>query len=284
MPLCAVLADPTVSGASSEPSSTEVQMTRRLLVVFAAAALLLLDPSGARAVVDGQPDFEHTYVGAIAAVAPGEGVSEPVVWCSGTLVAPAVFVTAAHCITDVDPGWTLLGVTFDRDLLDGVDRIVPVSSWVPHPAYTGTAAYDPFTDLGVALLAEPVTDVGFADLPALGQFDRLAPGPRSTFTTVGYGAQVYTPNRLVQEEARYVATAHLVRRHTRGDSALWALTRARGTGGGTCYGDSGGAVLWQDTDVLAAVHTTGGKYCLGGLGGELRLDTPFAQRFLGQFV
>ena len=186
-------------------------------------------------------------------------------------------------MVDPIPEVTYLGVTFDQDLSDGVERIVPIQDLIPHPDYPGVENHDPFTDLGVVLLAEPVTDVGFASLPTLNQFADLKPGPRSRFTVVGYGIQVDRGSQFQDVSARYMATSQLVRTYNSGRSSVWLLSGAKGTGGGHCFGDSGGSVLWQNTNILAAVISSGFKQCVQQ-GVQLRLDTQFAQDFLRQFV
>jgi hypothetical protein len=43
----------------------------------------------------------HPNVGALYAIAPAEGFPDPLLFCSGSLVAPGVFVTAAHCVATI---------------------------------------------------------------------------------------------------------------------------------------------------------------------------------------
>ena len=69
---------------------------RRLLVSVAAATLLLGVGVGvASAITNGQPDGNnHPYVGLLVFDdAPGH----PAWRCSGSLIAPTVVLTAAHC-------------------------------------------------------------------------------------------------------------------------------------------------------------------------------------------
>jgi len=262
-----------------------LKMFRRLVLFASAATLALTLATPARAITNGTPDLTHTYSGAIVAV-DGEFGPDPIAYCSGTLVAPTVFVTAAHCLVDRPAGLSILGVTFDRDLTDGVNRITPIASSVPHPDFPRLDTFaltDVGTDIGVIRLARPVTDVGFAALPTLNQFAGAKPGPRTSFTKVGYGIQKYKGSQLVDISARYVSTSQLIKTYFVGDSSFWSLSGAKGTGGGTCFGDSGGTVLWQNTNILAAVHSAGFKQCVGH-GYEARLDTPLAQAFLRQFV
>ena len=68
--------------------------------LFAAA----LAATPALAIDDGVPDRAgHPYVGALVADPDGDGPQAPFVWCSGSVVADGVFLTAAHCITPQPP-------------------------------------------------------------------------------------------------------------------------------------------------------------------------------------
>ena len=82
---------------------------RRVTVAAAAAAVVVLAlSSSAGAITNGVPDGNgHPEVGALLApVAFSDGT-----WaeCTGTLISPTVFLTAAHC----DEGLTRVAVTFD---------------------------------------------------------------------------------------------------------------------------------------------------------------------------
>jgi secreted trypsin-like serine protease len=61
-------------------------------------------------------------------------------------------------------------------------------------------------------------------------------------------------------------------------------TNAPGTGGGTCFGDSGGPVFTPGTSTIVAVTSfVFNQNCAGG-GGAYRVDTAGAHSFIGQFV
>ncbi len=66
--------------------------------------------------------------------------------------------------------------------------------------------------------------------------------------------------------------------------ALVQTTAAPGTGGGTCYGDSGGPFFIQGTATVVAITITGfNKHC-GGSDLSLRLDTDAVLSFLAPYV
>jgi secreted trypsin-like serine protease len=261
---------------------------------------LLLTP--ARAVVGGEPDFAHPYVGTLIAEWPELGAL-PV--CSGTLIAPTVFVTAAHCVVEESIGdLPLLGISFAQDPTADPDlaaNLIGIADIIVHPDFV---YYDPFTDVAVILLATAVTDLGYATLPELGQLETLQTRRNArdaTFTVVGYGAsdRIPVPGGRPQpfyDDTRRVATARFVEfvypvaPPPRGDatvSSLLALTTP-GIGGSICYGDSGGPNFLggMDSNLLVGITVTRGNpsgECTGTYH-VLRLDTEPILSFLAQFV
>ena len=139
-------------------------------------------------------------VGALLApVAYSDGTWET---CTGTLISPTVFLTAAHC----DQGISRVAVTFASSY-SGTSK-----------AYWGTwnadrfrnAQSDPY-DIAVVVLTgrKGITP---ARLPAAGSLDKISPDTR--FTSVGYGAQSVTIDHgptFHYADIRYVASGGLCR-------------------------------------------------------------------------
>ena len=72
-------------------------MRRSLLIVLLAGAALLLPATTANAITFGQPDGNrHPNVGVLLADWDEESPGLDT-YCSGTLIAPRVFLTASHC-------------------------------------------------------------------------------------------------------------------------------------------------------------------------------------------
>jgi secreted trypsin-like serine protease len=61
-------------------------------------------------------------------------------------------------------------------------------------------------------------------------------------------------------------------------------TAAPGTGGGTCYGDSGGPFFVTGTHIVVATTITGTNRNCGGADLNLRIDTEEVQDFLAAYV
>jgi hypothetical protein len=252
-----------------------------MLIAAALIASLATSASPAMAITYGMPDGgTHPEVGAlIADQAFSDGTWA---YCSGTLVSPTVFVTAAHC---GDPGQTTARVSFSTHYHDG--DAVYIGQYVPDPRFGG-AQSDPH-DLAVVVFAHAVTGVTPARLPAAGLLDQLkASGAlkSATFTPVGYGS--YAPQNgsggftYLYDDLRQQATGSFNSLTT---SWLRLSQNPSHGDGGTCYGDSGGPNFLGDasSNLLVATTITGDTQC-HATNVDYRLDTPDARSFLSGFV
>jgi secreted trypsin-like serine protease len=248
-------------------------MHRKLLAAAVAAAALAV-AGAAVAITNGQPDENgHPYVGALLAQqAFSDGTWEE---CSGTLIAPKVFLTAEHC----DEGVSRVKVTFDSHY-DASTGTTYSGTWHGDPAYSNSTG-DPH-DIAVVVLDKAPKGIAPAQLPGLGQLESLAPG--TPIVSVGYGAQSVTGGpggkTLNYEDTRYVATGSLT---TLTPVYLKASMNPAHGDGGTCYGDSGGPNFVGDTNLIAATTITGDMWCRS-TNVDYRLDTQVARDFLAQYV
>jgi Trypsin len=131
-----------------------------------AVVLVLAFAGTASAVVYGQPDGNgHPNVGAL--LAPQAYSDGTWASCSGTLISPTVFLTAAHC----DWGLERMAVTFDS--VYAADTGTELwGTWHADPRFRG-AQGDPY-DLAVVVLDSPVTGIAPARLPAAGSLSNLS--------------------------------------------------------------------------------------------------------------
>ena len=253
----------------------------RTIIALAAVLTALLASSPAAAIIDGEPDSQHPYVGALIADVPGYG---PAPVCSGTLISPTAYVTAAHCVTD--GGMKLLGLSFAQTPLTDpriLPPLVPIAEIHVHPDFVPS---DIFADVAVIVTASPVTLSGYATLPGREALASML-GGKSAFTVVGYGWEQFLPTSSGLGTRRYTTTRLLgleypkKKDHSPGSSAL-KLTKSQGGGGGVCYSDSGGPNFPENSAVLAGITVGVTKNCTG-LYWALRLDTEPILSFVAQY-
>jgi secreted trypsin-like serine protease len=253
---------------------------RRLLLALALTTLALSLTVPAGAITDGEPDGDgHPMVGAI--VAEFDGTKD---WfCSGTLIAPKVVLTAAHC-TDflASEGLQDVWVTFDP--------VVTSRSKLLHGSYVTHPGYNPMTlenDVAVIVLDRTVRKVTPATLPDEGLLDDMkADGSlaEATITNVGYGctrSHTGGPPTFTCDGVRRVSTSP-VSGLTRSQLILNMNHNATG-GGGTCGGDSGGPHFLEDSTLLVSVTSWGDVNCIS-LDQTQRVDIASVLRFLEAYV
>ncbi|MFN0282477.1 MAG: trypsin-like serine protease [Kineosporiaceae bacterium] len=197
------------------------------------------------------------------------------IYCSGTLLSPTVFLTAAHCD---EGGDGRVRVTFSSAYTVG-DR-VHVGTFHADPAYPGPSSDT--HDIAVVVLDKPVKGIAPAVLPKAGSLSAL---PSSqTFTSVGYGAYEVTNSpgghQYLYDDVRGVATGTL-----NATNPTWlriSMNPATGDGG-TCYGDSGGPNFLGSSNVVAATTITGDSVCRA-TNVDYQLDTSSARSFLAGYL
>jgi secreted trypsin-like serine protease len=269
---------------------------RFFLVVVLAATVI----SAARihAITYGFVDTTNAFgnTGAFIVKAPS-GRIFPI--CSGTLIAPDVFLTASHCTVffeqDLAPAGYKALVSFDNpipfgDLTSNSTKLVAVTQVVSNPGYN--QAQSDSADIAVLLVDSRQTrGITPAVLPAAGLLDQLAAqnGLKNTvYTAVGYGLQ----NRVTGGGTPFFQDRNPVPRmyafssfHSLNGGYI-RLSQNPSTGdGGTCFGDSGGPNFLNvnGTRTLVAITITGDSVCRS-TNVDLRLDTQSARGFLTPFV
>ena len=274
-----------------EKKYTFLHCHRRIIAIITVFILLLVSTLPASAIVYGEPDGNaHPFVGSIVLRIPGEGLFQ---FCSGTLIAANVFLTASHCTAPLDsilaehPGSEVL-VTFDSTITEG--GTFYTGTWHTNPAYlTGNGQSDTH-DVAVIIL-DQAPGITPAQLPTAGLLDELKAGhvlKDTLFTVVGYGA-VRETNRTGFQGI----LDNLERR--RADQEFLSLTNAWLTlsmnlatsNGGACYGDSGGPHFihldGEETSIVASITVTGDAVCKA-TDKTYRMDTESARSFLANFV
>jgi hypothetical protein len=243
----------------------------RWIVTLAALLMFLFATVPVAAVTNGQPDDNgHPYVGLVF---NDEG------FCSGTLIAPTVFLTAGHCTWFFEVSGTPVVVTFDP-YPSSQSTFYQAEAVYTHPSFCiacapGLPGFDAY-DVGVVILAEAVTDVGFGVLPEAGIAAELK---GATLTAVGYGVQEFSvgggPPQPSVAGTRFYAPQTVIETKSRVAAMFVKLSSNPAHGqGGTCFGDSGGPNFLDDQVTIVAITSFGTNAGCKGTGYAQRIDLP----------
>lgn len=255
-------------------------MRRAILsVVTVVISLATTQPAGA--ITFGQPDGNrHPNVGAMIIRETESG--DLLQWCSGSLIAPRVFLTAAHCLDNAKPRdhW----VTF-APKADPEETLIRGTA-IPHPRAYCCGFNDAF-DIGVIVLDRAIRGIQPVQLPAPGLLDSMKAQLRDqTFTAVGYGTRRETmqggpASILANNERRFVTQEF----QSLQKAWLTLSMNPRTGSGGTCYGDSGGPHFLggPNSNLIISLTVTGDAVCKA-TDKTYRLDTAPAREFLDDFV
>ena len=276
-------------------------MKKRLVTVLGIVMVLLMVVGSANAITWGTPDGNaHPHVGTLLFVQNGVGYYS----CSGTLLSPTVMLTAGHCVEEAGNVNDVTYVRFDEDALAGIGNYGSLQAWldnewilaaqvIPHPQYNDFAQFPQTYDVGLVILSEPVYLGTYGELPPEGLLETLVKGKAHKdgwFTVVGYGSHgVLKPLQrdLPDDYARYKGITSLIELNSNlagGHSAKFSNSPGKGTGvGGSCFGDSGGPVFFQDTTTVGAIVSWGMTPCIG-VDFQFRMDTAIALDFVRPYV
>ena len=266
------------------------QLVRAVLPASLLAALACSDPSanaptapstrvpdGPQLISNGQPTGSaYGGVGVVLIDQGGDGSINFL--CSGSLISPTVLLTAGHCI--LGPG-TVYYISFAPDVLP----LPPVSALIP--STTAFASTD--DDIGVIILpAGSTTGIPVYDLPTLGLLDELNERgglARDRAVVVGYGvSRLQGMETSGLDGVRKVATAKI--QTLAGSFIFIAGAQGESSHGSICFGDSGGPMFLAngDPNTIVGVNVAVRHFGCQGYAVEVRLDTPTALAFLGQYV
>jgi hypothetical protein len=240
----------------------------------------------ARRIINGAPTGSNLYtgVGALLFDFDNNGLTGDDEWCTGSLIAPTIFLTAAHCVvSSFTPPGSQFYVSFAADLLaNGATFVAPVGV-VPDPLFGKQQGHDH----ALIFLPERATrGLETYALPRENELDLLSAHgdlARATFINVGYGTSVTRTGKpsFASSSLRQWSTSEFSNLQK-----LWLqlLMNTNAVSGGDCYGDSGGPkFLETNPGVIYATVTTGDLNCRA-TSLDYRTDTKTARAFLGQFV
>jgi hypothetical protein len=288
-----------------------------------ALVLLLAIVIPVAAITYGEPDEgEHPYVGFMLLFDPTFGEDGGWFSCSGSALTGKLFLTAGHCTIDIGTnlnetpdrrGGTDVWVSYDEevDLTDFPSRTVftdPAelnqarfdwlnknrdftrgTAWA-HDEYADFAGFPNTRDVGVVVLDKKVRLSQYAVLAELGTLDELATmnkNPKVIFETAGYGIQEVVPF-FQSVDSRFKATSKLVELNsalTDGYNLHTSNNPSESQGkGGSCFGDSGGPVMLNDTNVVVAIVSFGENPNCKGADYGYRADIEETQDFVATFL
>lgn len=198
----------------------------------------------AEGIVGGTDDTTHRAV--VAITSPQNPNAS---YCTGTLIAPTVVVTAAHCVLGAESHDADLFAYFGDVVGDGGTSIAVIEA-VAHPSFSLSQSGSAY-DVGLLRLASPapVSPLAFGAAPVT--------GTPATLVGFGYDTTEETGIGTRRQRAQVIGTV------TPGDFVL--------VDSGSCDGDSGGAVLIEGASgpELVGVHSNGS---CGGTSREARID------------
>jgi hypothetical protein len=246
-------------------------------------------PQTASLIVNGQPTGNlYPNVGALLFDYDKNGIiNGDDEWCTGSLIAPTIFLTAAHCIvTPYTPPGTQFYVSFSPDLFAKSFTYIAATGYVHDPPYGHEVAN--LHDLALVFLPKNSTrGITPLQLPPAGYLDDLkASGVINDllFVNVGYGTSstITGPPGFPFDGKRSYSKSEFM-----GLQPTWLglLMNNNATGeGGDCYGDSGGPKFIDGNSKMIVATVTTGDYPCRATTWDWRLDTPEARGFLGQYV
>jgi hypothetical protein len=277
---------------------------RKRLAAFAAVGLTMLaGASAALAITNGQPDgTNHPYVGLMVA----QDASGTPLWrCSGSLLSPTLFLTAAHCTeapaAHVEvwfaPGPIPLGAGYPAA---GPNPCAGITGYPCSGDAGGTPYTDPnynvdnpygggnglpafaYHDVGVVVLTSPLPGP-YAALPSAGLVDTLKNKTGIDFVGYGVQSQAKIPGNALPKpppdyrwtgpRTRMYAPSELVSGNFVHSAEFMRLALNPGGGsGGTCFGDSGGPDLLGGTNIVLAVNSYVTNVNCSGVGYSQRID------------
>lgn len=252
------------------------------LLALSALVLMALATTPAQAIVGGTDQVSDQFTAPLAYIE----ISEPrgTGACTGTLIAPSVIMTAAHCVYETNRRDNLVGIARPSDFRIRVGSrnassaalgvAAEVTAVLPQPYYRWDGNRH-FHDIALLALARPL-----AQTPA--HLAEQRPGAGKPLLIAGYGRNSTNDRsgprklRVAQIDAADPATCHLV---SESFDPSWLFCGTAATtdlvvpGGTACFGDSGGPAF-------ASENTTGNVVVEGVISYGAGTDCEVSRSYL----
>jgi uncharacterized protein (TIGR03382 family) len=230
-------------------------------------------------IINGEPDSNPAHQ---AVVSLSLELAEGAAMCSGTLIAPRVVLTAAHCVADA----TRVDVRFGSSAYVGTQ--IAASEWLAHPNYDSRRLSN---DIALVRLSEPPPE-GVVPIPYLPSALALTDVDLGTeLEFVGFGedeAGIAGTKLTVRNQLDWLCDSDRACYFEWQGLQVWAAKYTLChdmVPGGTCSGDSGGpAFLERDSqEYVVGVTSYGGDEDCTTYGCSTKVDRfqGFIEDFLG---
>jgi hypothetical protein len=237
-------------------------------------------------IINGIPDHSEEHRAVVFTKTHASG-SSWVYYCSGTLIAPTVVMTAAHCAEGWEPGEYLVHFGFDSS--DFEDRYV--SEIIYHPNWD----FDLFTTIGndIALLRltapAPLGINPIPHLPANLAITRSDIGMPVEYVGFGEDEDGHLGTKLTIGLPLWDVCTTSGGCTGTGGAPLAANTicHSRADGGGTCSGDSGGPAFVErgGVEYVAGITSYGDSNCSSyGCSTKVDVFESWINDFIGSFA
>jgi secreted trypsin-like serine protease len=249
---------------------------KKVTALAAAVAVAFGATAGALAITNGTRDGNgHPNVGAFL-------VKRPSGWrvlCTGSLVAPRVFLTASHCTSYAEANGWEVAVTFQSTDAEHPSTVLSGHT-VTNPLYKPPYQHD------VSIILLDRAQAGpFVPLPRVGLLDDLKKTSAlrdADFVNVGYGTHEMVngggPPDFPFDGDRWTSVSSY---SALNQDVIHLHQKDNRDEGGTGYGDSGGPTLLGGTAI--AVVSTGDVPCWS-TSVNTRTDTQDAHDFLAPYL
>jgi secreted trypsin-like serine protease len=238
---------------------------KKISIVVAAALTLGVGAPPAKAIVFGEDvlsaSTQYPWVASIWFAAPNSDYYEPM--CSGSLIAPDVVLTAAHCIFNYGTYYVQMG----SDIIDGQNdaTFYEIDAVWKNPRYSKRNLVN---DIGLLKLTTPQSAV--APMPYATKRDLAAVKKSKNMEILGWGQNqsgeraTYLRYTRVTEQLRAARSLYPAKNFNPNTMiAAGRYIKRERVYTGACYGDSGGPLLATIKGVKKVIGVTswGKKGC-----------------------